>query len=225
VTNYDLFSNLEQPPADVQLGEQAVVLRGVALPFVEKILVALRSIEHQAPFRHMTTPGGYRMSVALTNCGELGWTSDRRGYRYSRIDPLTGNTWPEMPVVFRQLAVTAAQRAGFNDFTPEACLINRYEPGSKLSLHQDRNERNLSAPIVSVSLGMPASFQFGGLERSDSTQRVELQHGDVVVWGGVDRMRFHGILPLKDNPHALLGSTRINITFRQVDRFTPSTRL
>lgn len=199
----------------VTLGPQSVVLRGYALPMVDELLAGVDDVTAQAPFRHMETPGGYTMSVALTNCGELGWTTDARGYRYSRTDPQTGKPWPAMPAAFRRLAVEAAREAGFPDFTPDACLVNRYEPGSRLSLHQDRNERDYDAPIVSVSLGMPAMFLFGGDGRADKAARVPLLHGDVVVWGGVDRLRFHGVMPLKDTPHPRLGSQRINFTIRK----------
>ncbi|WP_312540419.1 DNA oxidative demethylase AlkB [Achromobacter mucicolens] len=199
----------------VALGAQSVVLRGFALPAVDALLAGVDDVIAQAPFRHMETPGGYTMSVALTNCGELGWTTDARGYRYSRIDALSGQPWPAMPQAFRQLAEDAAREAGFADFAPDACLVNRYAPGSRLSLHQDRNERDYGAPIVSVSLGMPAMFLFGGDDRADRAARVPLFHGDVVVWGGVDRLRFHGVMPLKDLPHPRLGSQRINFTIRK----------
>lgn len=163
----------------------------------------------------MQTPGGYTMSVALTNCGTLGWTSDAQGYRYTRIDPLSGQPWPDLPEAFLRLAQAAAADAGFPGFTPDACLVNRYEPGARLSLHQDKNERDYDAPIVSVSLGMPALFLFGGHARTDPAARVALLHGDVVVWGGVDRLRYHGVMPMKDTPHSRLGSQRINFTLRK----------
>jgi alkylated DNA repair protein (DNA oxidative demethylase) len=197
------------------LGPQAWVLRGFALPFVDQLLPAIDALARQAPFRHMLTPGGLKMSVALTNCGHLGWTSDRHGYRYSPTDPDTGRPWPHMPSVFAQLATQAAQEAGFPDFEPDACLVNRYLPGTCLSLHQDKDERDFTAPIVSVSLGMTATFLFGGLVRGGKVARTPLYHGDVVVWGGADRLRYHGIAPLKDEPHPVLGSQRINFTFRK----------
>ncbi|EHK63660.1 DNA oxidative demethylase AlkB [Achromobacter arsenitoxydans] len=199
----------------VALGPQAVVLRGYALPVVDELLAGVDAVTAQAPFRHMETPGGYTMSVALTNCGGLGWTTDARGYRYSRIDPQSGQPWPAMPQSFLRLAADAAAEAGFPGFAPDACLVNRYEPGSRLSLHQDRNERDYAAPIVSVSLGMPAMFLFGGDARADRAERVPLFHGDVVVWGGVDRLRYHGVMPLQDLPHPQLGSVRINFTIRK----------
>ncbi|MGE5450516.1 MAG: DNA oxidative demethylase AlkB [Acidobacteriota bacterium] len=197
------------------LGPQACVLRGWALPLEADLLAAVERVERAAPFRHMVTPGGFTMSVALTNCGELGWTTDATGYRYTRLDPLTGQPWPPMPDVFLKLAREAAEAAGFAHFEPDACLLNRYVPRSRMSLHQDKNERDLSQPIVSVSLGIAATFLFGGLRRKDPAERVPLLHGDVVVWGGVDRMRYHGITPLKDATHPLLGRQRINFTFRQ----------
>ena len=210
----ELFPNPWVLPNE-QLGPHAWVLRGCALPHVAEILVAVAAIESASPFRHMLTPGGHTMSVALTNCGALGWTSDRQGYRYSATDPLTGQAWPAMPAALLRLAREAAAHAGFGQFTPDACLINRYAPGARMSLHQDRNEQDFSAPIVSVSLGMPATFLFGGRQRSDPVSKVTLVHGDVAVWGAGDRLRFHGVAPLKDKPHPLLGSQRINLTFRK----------
>ncbi len=197
------------------LGRSAFVLHGFALSRADDLLAAIAAIEAEAPFRYMVTPGGYTMSVALTNCGALGWTSDRRGYRYSAVDPLSARPWPAMPAVFARLAHEAARAAGFDGFTPDACLINRYRPGSRLSLHQDKDERDFTAPIVSVSLGMAASFLFGGDKRSARAAKVPLAHGDVVVWGGVDRLRYHGVAPLKDRPHPGLGSERINLTLRR----------
>jgi alkylated DNA repair protein (DNA oxidative demethylase) len=192
-----------------------MVLRGFALPHVGELLPAVAGIECAAPFRHMVTPGGFTMSVALTNCGALGWTTDRRGYRYTAVDPDSGKPWPAMPEVFARLASEAATAAGFDGFAPDACLLNRYTAGARLSLHQDKNERDFKAPIVSVSLGMRATFLFGGHRRTDATRKVSLQHGDVVVWGGVDRLRYHGVMPLDGEPHALLGGQRINLTFRK----------
>lgn len=217
--NLDLFGENGDDGAAhggrVVLGPQSVVLRGFALPVMDALLAGVDAVTAQAPFRHMETPGGYTMSVALTNCGQLGWTSDARGYRYARIDPLSGQPWPAMPQAFLQLAQAAAAEAGFPGFEPDACLVNRYTPGTRLSLHQDKNERDYDAPIVSVSLGMSATFLFGGQARTDSTVKVPLRHGDVAVWGGVDRLRYHGVMPLKDEPHALLGRQRINFTFRK----------
>jgi len=198
-----------------RLGPAAMVLRGFALPYVREVIPAIGVINSMAPFRHMVTPGGFTMSVALTNCGALGWTTDRRGYRYTSVDPVTGEPWPIMPKVFVRLATKAAAAAGFDAFEPDACLVNRYLPGSRLSLHQDKNEQDYDAPIVSVSLGMRATFLFGGHARTDRKVKVPLEHGDVAVWGGADRLRYHGVMPLMDEPHPLLGSLRINCTFRK----------
>jgi alkylated DNA repair protein (DNA oxidative demethylase) len=211
----DLFSDAELPRGNEAIGPGAFVLRGFALPFVADLLPALHEVEQRAAFRHLVTPGGLTMSVAMTNCGRLGWISDRRGYRYAELDPETGRPWPPMPAVFERLAQASAAEAGFGGFEPDACLVNRYEPGTRLSLHQDKDERDYGAPIVSVSLGMPATFLFGGLARSDKAARIPLVHGDVVVWGGPDRLRYHGVLPLEDRPHAVLGRRRINLTFRK----------
>lgn len=198
------------------LGPQASVLHGFALPFVAALLDEIERIQRDAPFRHLVTPGGHTMQVAMTNCGPFGWCSDRRGYRYDPRDPDTGQSWPPMSQAFLQLAADAANAAGFSGYVPDACLINRYAPGARLTLHQDRDEDDRIAPIVSVSLGLPATFLFGGFARGDTTVRVPLAHGDVVVWGGVDRMRFHGVLPVTDGSHESLGAQRINLTFRKV---------
>jgi alkylated DNA repair protein (DNA oxidative demethylase) len=195
------------------LGPGAAVLRGFATSAADVLLAGVREVAARAPFRHMVTPGGYRMSAAMTNCGDLGWVTDRSGYRYDAADPESGARWPPMPAAFRRLAEDAAAAAGFVGFAPDACLINRYEPGARLTLHQDRNERDFSAPIVSASLGLPALFLFGGLKRSDRVARVPLEHGDVVVWGRPARMRYHGVSPVKAGP--LLGEHRINLTFRR----------
>lgn len=211
---FDLFESTLVGTRDT-LGDQACVLRGFALPYAADLLPALDAIQEAAPFRQMITPGGYTMSVALTNCGQWGWTSDNHGYRYRRRDPQSGRAWPAMPKAFLRLAREAAQIAGFDHFEPDACLINRYLPGSRLSLHQDKNEKDYREPIVSVSLGIPAVFLFGGHVRGDKARRVPLFHGDVAVWGGVDRMRYHGVMPLKDESHPVLGAQRINFTFRK----------
>lgn len=197
------------------MAEGAVLLRGKALAFETDILAALQTITALAPFRHMTTPGGFVMSVAMTNCGAAGWITDRAGYRYDRIDPDSGRPWPALPDCFVDLAVAAATEAGYPDFVPDACLINRYEPGARLSLHQDKNERDFANPIVSVSLGLPATFQFGGLTRTAPVRKFALRHGDVAVWGGPSRLRYHGVTELKDGEHEKLGRMRINLTFRR----------
>lgn len=193
----------------------AVLLRGMALTRESDLVAAIEQIVALAPFRHMVTPGGFEMSVAMTNCGDLGWITDNRGYRYDSIDPCSSNNWPPMPSVFLDLARESAMQAGFDEFVPDACLINRYAPGSRLTLHQDKNERDFSQPIVSVSLGIPAEFLFGGMQRSDRPLRVRLLHGDVVVWGGPARLVYHGIMPLAAGFHSLFGEYRINLTLRK----------
>jgi alkylated DNA repair protein (DNA oxidative demethylase) len=211
----DLFAPDGSSPQSEALLPGIVILRRWALSVDAALMAASQSVTAISPFRHMMTPGGFTMSVAMSNCGEWGWVTDRTGYRYDRVDPETGNPWPAMPTIFATLATEAAAEAGFRDFLPDACIINRYEPGARMSLHQDRNERDFSQPIVSVSLGLPAVFQFGGDKRSDKTLRVPLAHGDVIVWGGPARLRFHGILPLKAGQHPLLGAQRLNLTFRR----------
>jgi len=209
----DLFS--DEAPWQEPLAEGAVILRRRARADAPALLAAIETIAAQHPFTHRITPGGYRMSVAMTNCGDVGWFSDARGYRYSEQDVSNGQRWPAMPPLFRELAQQCAQEAGFSHFTPDACLINRYAAGAKMSLHQDKDERDLHQPIVSVSLGLPAVFQFGGFARGDATQRVLLEHGDIVVWGGPSRLRYHGILPLKPGVHPEAGTVRYNLTFRR----------
>lgn len=211
----DLFA-AQHRDTRTQLGTQACVLHGFALDAADALLDDIRAIEASAPFRNLVTPGGHVMQVAMTNCGTFGWCSDRRGYRYERFDPQTGTPWPALPPAFLQLAAAAARGAGFDGYVPDACLVNRYAPGTRLSLHQDRDEDDRVAPIVSVSLGLPATFLFGGFARADMTVRVPLMHGDVVVWGGADRMRFHGVLPVKPGRHEELGEQRLNLTFRKV---------
>jgi len=212
----DLFESVAAvlPPREA-MAEGAVLLRGFARPSEGELIAALRDTVNQAPFRHMVTPGGHSMSVAMTNCGHLGWVTDRSGYRYDVNDPETGRPWPAMPVAFHRLAVEAAEQAGFPGFSPDACLINRYQPGARMSLHQDKDEKDFGAPIVSVSLGLPAVFLFGGLKRTDKPRRFRLEHGDVVVWGGPTRLVFHGVAPLADGEHLLMGRQRINLTFRK----------
>lgn len=205
----------EGPDEEEVLGPGAVLLRGFARGEEARLVRAMREVIAASPLRHMITPGGFRMSVAMTNCGALGWVSDRRGYRYDAIDPESGRPWPAMPEAFSALARRAAAQAGFEVFEPDACLINRYEPGARLTLHQDKNERDFSQPIVSVSLGLPAVFLFGGDARGDKQRRLPLAHGDVAVWGGPARLRYHGVLPLRDGEHPSLGRYRFNLTFRR----------
>jgi len=206
----DLFAESHET-----IGPGAVLLRGHALPLEDEILAALEAVTARAPFRTMMTPGGYTMSVAMTTCGDAGWVSDRTGYRYSSTDPETGKSWPEMPQSFRRLATGAAAAASYPGFDPDSCLINRYEPGTRLSLHQDKDERDYSQPIVSVSLGLPATFLFGGPKRADPTAKYPLFHGDVAVWGGPSRLFFHGVSMVKEGEHARLGRRRVNLTFRR----------
>ena len=211
----DLFEPIAplDPPREI-MADGAVLLRGAALSYERELLAALDNITAISPFRHMVTLGGYTMSVAMTNCGVAGWVTNRTGYRYDRVDPETGNPWPPMPNCFLDLAVAAAAEAGYAEFHPDACLINRYEPGARLSLHQDKNERDLANPIVSVSLGLPATFQFGGLKRNGPVKKFALRHGDVAVWGGPSRLCYHGVSELKDGNHEIVGPMRINLTFR-----------
>jgi alkylated DNA repair protein (DNA oxidative demethylase) len=212
----DLFDSFgDVGPGRERIADGAMLLRGFARPIEPELIAALRDVTEQAPFRHMSTPGGHQMSVAMTNCGSAGWVTDRSGYRYDGVDPQSGKAWPEMPSAFRELAARGAEEGGFGGFSPDACLINRYQPGAKMSLHQDKDERDFGSPIVSVSLGLPAIFLFGGLKRADKPQRYRLEHGDVVVWGGPSRLFFHGVAPLADGEHALLGRQRINLTFRK----------
>jgi len=197
------------------LGDGAILLAGFALAEAQALLEAIALVATCAPFRHLVTPGGRHMSVAMTNCGKLGWVSDRSGYRYDPIDPESGQPWPVMPPAFAALADRAAVAAGFPAFAPEACLVNRYRPGAGLSLHQDRDERDLSRPIVSVSLGLPATFLWGGQRRTDRARRIAVRHGDVVVWGGPSRLNFHGVAPLPEGNHPLTAGHRFNLTFRK----------
>lgn len=212
----DLFDSASPAAAAVEaLAEGATILRRFAEPMATQLVEAIARVAAASPFRNMITPGGYTMSVAMTNCGRLGWVTDRKGYRYDTIDPTTGRPWPQLPAIFHDLATRAAAAAGFAGFAPDACLVNRYEPGTRLSMHQDRNERDFSAPIVSVSLGLSAVFMFGGSRRQDRPRRVRLESGDVVVWGGPTRLVFHGVAPLADGEHPLTGRSRINLTFRK----------
>lgn len=222
MNSLDLFDSLPptgNPRQDLAPG--AVLLRGLALADADALLAAVGAVESEAAFRQMQTPGGHTMSVAITNCGRYGWVSDRRGYRYDVLDPLTGRAWPAMPPALRGLAARAAAEAGYPGFDPDGCLVNRYLPGARMSLHQDLNERDMSQPIVSVSLGLDAVFLFGGATRGAPAAKYLLEHGDVAVWGGPSRLAFHGVAPLKDGAHAQVGRQRINLTFRRVERQAP----
>lgn len=211
----DLFDDLPPTPMIEPLAEGAVVLRGFVGETQTALLEGVDQVAAVAPFRHMTTPGGGRLSAAMTSCGTAGWISDEHGYRYAPVDPDSGRPWPAMPEAFQALAVAAARAAGFDGFAPDSCLINRYAPGARMGLHQDRDERDRTQPIVSVSLGLPIVFQFGGARRTDPVRRVPLAHGDVVVWGGPSRLNRHGVLTLKDGEHPLTGRSRLNLTFRR----------
>ena len=211
----DLFDAVPEAPSQEIMAEGAVLLRGFARASENELLESMLAVTAQAPFRRMVTPGGHTMSVSMTNCGAVGWVTDSSGYRYSPLDPKTEKPWPAMPPSFRELAEQAAVQGGFAGFTPDACLINCYTPGAKMSLHQDKDETDFAAPIVSVSLGLPATFLFGGLKRSDTPRRYRLSHGDVVVWGGPSRLAYHGVAPLMSGSHVVVGRQRINLTFRK----------
>jgi DNA oxidative demethylase len=217
----DLFDPLQpvypssEAPSREALGPGAMLLRAFCRAEAPAILAAVRRVAEAAPFRNMVTPGGYAMSVAMTNCGTAGWVTDRKGYRYAKADPEGGRPWPALPPLVADLAARAASEAGYHAFAPDSCLINRYAPGTKLSLHQDRNERDYAAPIVSVSLGLPATFLFGGPKRADPQRRIPLAHGDVVVWGGPSRLYFHGVATLKHGEHPATGPLRYNLTMRK----------
>lgn len=203
----DLFSSSVSILPGMQLHQQFVDTRSLQ-PALEAVLA-------QAPLRRMQTARGHEMSVQSTNCGELGWWSDRQGYRYTTHDPLSGKPWPEMPAVFRQLAQRAARESGHDSFKPDACLINRYEPGTQMGAHRDNDERDFSAPIVSVSMGIEARFFVIGPERRGRSKAVDLRDGDVLVFGGPARRFFHGVRKLKPGEHPVFGSVRWNLTFRK----------
>jgi alkylated DNA repair protein (DNA oxidative demethylase) len=211
-----LFEDDPAPQSYERLEEGAALLRGFVADQVGALVDEVARVAQAAPFRHLVTPGGYTMSVAMTNCGRVGWVSNRSGYRYDPIDPDTGAAWPPMPAAFLDLASRAAAAAGFASYDPDACLINRYVPGAKLGLHQDKDEKDAWAPIVSVSLGLPAVFLWGGKRRSDPLRRLRVENGDVAVWGGPARFVYHGVAPLKDGEHPLTGNVRLNLTFRKV---------
>jgi DNA oxidative demethylase len=212
--NGELFYGLDDEPRVAGIGPGASWLRGFVAAD-DAVLDAIEAVCVRAPPRRMTPPGGRRMSVAMTNCGPAGWVSDLYGYRYTAADPVSGRPWPAMPELLRELATSAAAVAGFTRFERDACLINCYAPGTRLSLHQDRDERDLAAPIVSVSLGLPATFLFGGPKRTGKLQRLRLEHRDIVVWGGESRLHYHGVAPLADGLHAKVGARRVNLTFRK----------
>ena len=209
----DLFENMVSQA--VPIADGAILLKGFALPNEAQLLADLNLVLSQSPLRHMVTPGGFTMSVAMTNCGDLGWVTDKKGYRYDALDPSTGAPWQAMPASFLQLANNAAAIAGYANFVPDACLINQYKVGARMSLHQDKDEHDFSQPIVSVSLGCAATFLFGGLKRSDKPLKILLNHGDIIVWGGKSRLNYHGVMPLRSSNHAAFGTYRFNLTFRK----------
>jgi len=204
------------------LGEGAVLMRRWLAGRETDVMAAIEGVAARAPFRFLTTPGGHVMSVAMTGCGDLGWHSDRAGYRYVATDPVTARPWPAMPDLLRAIAADAAAAAGYAGFAPEACLINRYEPGARLSLHQDKDEGALDQPIVSLSLGVAATFLWGGADRATRPRRLRLESGDVVVWGGPTRLNYHGVAPLAQGWSALGGVFRFNVTFRAVRKVARS---
>lgn len=210
--NFDLFAEERR---HIPLAPGAVLLGGLALEQAAILIAHIHELAALSPFRHMITPGGKTVSVAMLNTGSLGWVSDQRGYHYMPLDPLTGRRWPPLPHAFLTLAQKAAAMAGYENFLPDTCLVNRYTPGTRLTLHQDKDERDLNAPIISVSLGLPANFLWGGLQRCDKIKRHTLFHGDVVVWGSPSRLTFHGIAPLKEGRHPATGKVRYNLTFRK----------
>ena len=207
--------NADGRSVGIKLGQSTCHLPGWALEHASALLLLIETVSQRSPFRRMHTPLGNPLRVEMTSCGDLGWVGDTRGYRYERLDPATGVAWPPMPALFRDLATQAAAEAGFEGFAPDTCLINRYSPGDALALHQDRDERDPRHPVVSLSLGMAATFLWGGLRRNDRVDMIRLVHGDAFVWGGVDRLRFHGILPLPSLPHPVVGPHRLNLTFRR----------
>jgi alkylated DNA repair protein (DNA oxidative demethylase) len=212
---HDLFHDSPPVPERQDLMPGVTLFRGRLRTDAPLLLAALEPVLTHAPLRHMLTPGGHAMSVAMTNCGALGWITDRKGYRYAAADPQSGKPWPAMPEILRQAAIKAAAEAGFADFAPDACLINRYDPGARMGLHQDKDEADFDQPIVSFSFGLPAVFLFGGLSRRDKPERFRLEHGDALVWGGPARLCFHGVLPIKPGTHPEVGSYRLNLTFRR----------
>ena len=210
-----LWSEPLQPSEEI-LSEGVTLLRAFCSDEAASLYKVIDAVADTAPFRQMVVPSGHTMSVAMTNTGALGWTTDRTGYRYRALDPLTGLPWPPMDSSLLSLARRAASAGGFPDFIPNSCLINRYSIGTRLSLHQDKDEKDYAHPIVSVSLGLPATFLLGTLRRSDTPRRIRVEHGDVLVWGGPARLIFHGVAPIATGSHPLTGPFRINLTFRRV---------
>jgi len=209
----DLFS--DELDKQVKLAEGAVWLRGFALPEADALWALVSAHLATHPPQQMMTPMGYPMSVKTTSLGDYGWVGNATGYGYARLNPVTNQPWPPIPTLLLSLAQRAANAAGYADYCPDTCLINLYQTGAKMGLHQDKDELDFTQPIVSVSLGVPATFLFGGAKRTDKTAKIPLTHGDVVVWGGASRRYFHGVNAVKLGQHPLLGALRCNLTFRK----------
>lgn len=207
----DLFSN-NRPPIEEIYPDLFVLANFVD---TNPLMVQVERITKVSPFRKMMTPNGHYTGVALTNCGDFGWTSDRNEYRYSSSDPLNNQPWLAIPESFKALAKNAAHVAGFKDFEPDACLINQYLIGTKLGSHQDKNEKDFSQPIVSVSIGLSAVFQIFGNQRAGQAINYRLYDGDVVVWGNSARLCYHGVRTLSAAELDPTCQQRINITFRK----------
>lgn len=207
----DLLDDGAVAPVDVIMPE-VVLLRGFVA--TAPLLLEIEAIAAAAPFRRLETPGGGRMSVAMTNAGRWGWHSDRRGYRYLECDPESGRPWPTMPAAFAALARRAATRAGFPGFEPDCCLVNRYAIRAQMGTHRDFDELDLRHPIVSVSIGLPATFLWYGAARKGPPRRVEVTDGDVLVWGGAARAGYHGVRRLTGRGEAPDG-LRYNLTLRR----------
>jgi len=208
----NLFSQLVAEPTHEEIFPGAVLMRSLALPQDNEFFTAAEAIIAARPLHHTTTPSGLPMGVMVTDCG------DSRAFanRWDTANPERMRLWPPMPPLLRDFAIRCAVRSGFPQFRPDACHINRYQAGTKLGLHQDRHECDWTQPIVSLSFGLECIFLLGGLQRTDKPRRILLEHGDVIVWGGPSRMRFHGVQPLKPGHHPLTGPYRYNLTFRKI---------
>jgi len=217
MSSLDLFANDSAEPLHTAIGEQALLFHQFLSQTDEALLSDVRAVLKQSPLRHLHTPSGHKMSVKSSNCGHYGWLTDEHGYRYQSIDPVTKKPWPQMPDSISIQAIEVARLAGFENFKPDSCLINVYMPGAKMGLHQDKDEADFTKPIVSFSFGLSMNFLWGGFKRSDKYQKVILQHADALVWGGKDRLRYHGVQQLKEGVHPITGRCRVNLTIRQAD--------